>query len=142
MPLCLSAGLLSATLAANAFTLAWTHSIEKVRWEEDWRIAGDRLEIVAARIRGTGAGMEPPAGAMLRDGAWQYRPAVAPLPVLVLTHSPHAAGYQLCADGTCRPLAGLLPGLPEDAVVEIAPCKGSTAARDAESLRPAIQPSR
>ena len=68
MALCLSAGTLVASLAVQAFTLAWTHSIEKVRWEEDWRIAGDRLEIVAARIRGTGAGMEPPAGAVLQAG--------------------------------------------------------------------------
>ncbi|HMV06309.1 MAG TPA: DUF1850 domain-containing protein, partial [Accumulibacter sp.] len=41
--LCLTAGALSALLAADAFTLAWTHSIEHVRWEEDWRVVGDRL---------------------------------------------------------------------------------------------------
>jgi hypothetical protein len=117
-----------ATLAAPAFTLAWTHSIEKTRWEEDWRIAGDRLEIVEARIRGAGAGMEPPAGAVLRAGVWHYRPPLAAQSQLLLAHSPHVAGYELCRDARCEPLAGLLPGLPADAVVKIAPCAGSTAA--------------
>ncbi len=142
MALCLSAGTLVASLAVQAFTLAWTHSIEKVRWEEDWRIAGDRLEIVAARIRGTGAGMEPPAGAVLQAGTWHYRPAVAPLPALTLRHSPHAAGYELCAGGLCRLLAGLLPGLPDDAVVEIVPCAASTATGESGPLRPGIPPTR
>lgn len=142
MPLCLNAGLLSATLAANAFTLAWVHSIEKLRWEEDWRIAGDRLEVVAARIRGTGAGMEPPAGAVLRDGTWHYQPAVAPLRALTLTHSPHAGGYELCAGEPCRLLAELLPGLSADAVVEIAPCAASTAAGENQPLRPRTPPTR
>jgi hypothetical protein len=56
MPLCLTAGTVSVVLVANAFTLAWTHSIEKIRWEEDWQVVGERLQVVAARIRGSGAG--------------------------------------------------------------------------------------
>jgi hypothetical protein len=52
MPLCLSAGAATAALAVNAFTLAWMHSIEKTRWEEDWRIEGSLLRVVAASIRG------------------------------------------------------------------------------------------
>ncbi len=56
MALCLSAGALAASLAVQSFTLAWTYSIEKVRWDEDWRV-GERLELVAARILGAGAGM-------------------------------------------------------------------------------------
>lgn len=129
MALCLSAGMLAATLAVQSFTLAWTHSIEKTRWEEDWRLAGSRLELVAARIRGSGAGMEAPAGAVLRNGVWHYRPAVASLAVLRLTHSPHAGDYELCAAGRCRPLSALLPGLGTNAVIEIAPCTGSTTER-------------
>jgi hypothetical protein len=76
MPLCLTAGTVSVVLVANAFTLAWTHSIEKIRWEEDWQVVGERLQVVAARIRGSGAGMEPPAGAVLQEGVWHYRPAM------------------------------------------------------------------
>jgi hypothetical protein len=142
MAICLSAGVLAATVAAQSFTLAWTHSIEKIRWEEDWRIAGDRLEITEARIRGSGAGMEPPAGAVLRAGIWHYRPAIAAQAALRLTHSPHAAGYELCAEGPCRPLAELLPGLPENAVVEIAPCAASTATGRDNAVRPRIPPTR
>ena len=73
--ICLAAGTLVATLAVNNFTLAWTHSIEKVRWEEDWRAENGALVIDLARIRGTGAGMEPPENAVLKDGVWHDRPS-------------------------------------------------------------------
>lgn len=122
MPLCLSAGLLATTLAAESFTLAWTHSIEKIRWEEDWRIENGRLAPVEARIRGTGAGMEMPDGAVLQDGVWRYAPRHPPLTHLLLRHSPYVAAHTLCAGGACRPLPDWLPGLPQDAVVELAPC--------------------
>jgi hypothetical protein len=69
MSLCLAAGAAGAVLAVNGFTLAWMHSIEKIRWEEDWRIVGRELVITEARIRGTGAGMEPPAGARFRTAS-------------------------------------------------------------------------
>lgn len=122
MPLCLAAGTLAATLAIESFTLAWTHSIEKVRWEEDWRIEGAMLVLGEARIRGTGAGMEPPAGAVLSGGIWRYRPGVAPLPRLLLAHSPHVKPHEVCVDGRCRAATELLPGLADTAVIEIAPC--------------------
>lgn len=122
MALCLTAGALGATLAINAFTLAWTHSIEKVRWEEDWQIENQRLVILEARIRGSGAGMEPPPDAQLRDGAWHYRPPLAPLTELRLAHSRYVPAYDFCIDRVCRPLTDLLPGLPAPAVVELKPC--------------------
>lgn len=122
MGLCLAAGALGATLTINAFTLAWTHSIEKVRWEEDWRVENQRLVIHEARIRGSGAGMEPPPDAVLRDGSWHYRPPLAPLTELRLTHSPYVPPYDLCIDGACRPLTEFLPGLTAPAVVEVQPC--------------------
>lgn len=109
MALCLTAGAVSAVIAAQAFTLAWTHSIEKVRWEEDWQIESAQLRVVAARIRGTGAGMEPPADAVLRDGVWHYRPAVPAVSRLILPDSTYTAAYELCVDGTCRPLRDYLP---------------------------------
>ena len=74
MAMCLAAGAVSAVLAINSFTLAWMHSIERVRWEEDWRVDAGQLQIVAARIKGSGAGMEPPDDAVLQGGAWHYRP--------------------------------------------------------------------
>jgi hypothetical protein len=120
--LCLAAGAIAASLAVESFTLTWIHSIEKIRWEEDWRIAGHALVIDEARIRGSGAGMEPPAGAVLKNGVWHYRPALPPQAVLRLTHSPHAAGYTLCAATVCQPLADLLPGIDNNAVIEIREC--------------------
>ena len=127
MTLCLSAGIVHVVLAANAFTLAWTHSIEKIRWEEDWQHSGDRLQVVAARVRGGGAGMEPPAGALLQDGVWHYRPAMPAQEALLLTRSPYAADYELCDGTRCQPLGDLLPKSDEWSVVKFAPCGGSTA---------------
>lgn len=120
--LCLSAGTLIASLAINQFTLAWTHSIEKIRWEEDWRIENDQLILDVARIRGSGAGMEIPATASLRDGVWHYRPALAAQSSLRLSHSPYAAGYSLCTTEGCRPLVELLPGLDNTATLLLIPC--------------------
>jgi hypothetical protein len=122
MPLCLAAGAISAALAIDSFTLAWTHSIEKVRWEEDWRIEGKTLVIVEARVRGTGAGMEPPENAVLRNGAWHYKPAVKPLTQLRLAHSPYTAGYELCVAAGCRLLAEHLPGAANPGTVVLTAC--------------------
>lgn len=120
--ICLAAGVIAATLPLSAFTLAWTHSIEKIRWEEDWRVEGRALVVTEARIRGSGAGMEPPPGAALKNGVWHYRPALPPQTVLRLTHSPYTSGYELCVEGHCRPLADHLPGLPDTAIIEAYPC--------------------
>jgi hypothetical protein len=122
LSLCLAAGAVSAVLAIESFTLTWVHSIEKIRWEEDWRVEAGALHLVAARIRGSGAGMEPPAGAVLRDGVWHYRPAVPPQPVLRLSHSPYATPYTLCTSTVCRPLADYLPGVDNTALIELRGC--------------------
>ncbi len=120
--ICLAAGAITASLAIDTFTLAWTHSIEKIRWEEDWRIVAGRLRISEARIRGSGAGMEPPPDAVLRDGVWHYRPPLPPQQHLRLTHSPHTADYELCFSGQCQPLAQYLPGIDNNAVIELRAC--------------------
>ena len=52
-PLLASAGVVK-TLALAAFTLAWTHSIEKIDWQEDWRVTPQGLELVQARVKGSG----------------------------------------------------------------------------------------
>jgi hypothetical protein len=122
MALCLAAGAVAAALAINSFTLVWMHSIERLRWEEDWRVDAGRLQLVAARIKGSGAGMEPPDDAVLQGGAWHYRPRVAAMDRLTLAHSPYTAGYELCADGACRKLADYLPGIEESTTIVLAPC--------------------
>jgi hypothetical protein len=120
--LCLAAGALAATLATDAFTLSWTHSIEKVDWQEDYRVVDGALVLQEARIKGSGAGMDPPDGAVLHDGWWVYRPAMEPIEMLRLTHSEFAADYRLCWRGSCRSLGETLTGLNESAVVELRPC--------------------
>ena len=120
---CIAVGALTVFVQLQAFTLAWTHSIEKIRWEEDWRIEDGRLRIVEARIRGSGAGMEPPAGAVLDNGVWRYMPQLAPLERLNLAHSNFTPGYELCTEGRCRPLAELV-GHAENSPLEIYACDG------------------
>ena len=105
LSLCLASAGAVKTLSVAAFTLVWTHSIEKVDWQEDWRIARGGLELVQARIKGSGAGMEPPPEARLVDGWFQWRSARPPMPQLVLGNSGVAGEWRLCSDGHCRTLS-------------------------------------
>lgn len=120
MSLCLAAGASVVMLNVATFTLAWTHSIEKVRWEEDYRVEGLKLLATSARIHGSAAGMEPPAGAVLKDGRWHYVPTQRVHDELRLTRSPHAADYELCTDGRCQSLATVLP--QQEGVTRIFAC--------------------
>jgi hypothetical protein len=94
-----------ARLPVEAFSLAWTHSVERIEWREDWRIAQGRLVLEDARVRGNGAGMEVPEGAKLVDGSWVYRPHVPPLERLNLANSSFSADYSICVKDGCRNLA-------------------------------------
>lgn len=107
--LCLAAGALQASVPVHHFTLRWHHSIEKIAWEEDYEIAGNWLHISQARIRGSGAGMEPPPNAVLIDGVWRYRLADPWRREVVLARSEFVPDYELCVDGTCRRLSHWLP---------------------------------
>jgi len=107
--LCIVAGTLTVAVPTVRFTLAWRHSVEKVLWEEDYVIAGGWLLATGARIRGSGAGMEPPDGSVLQDGAWHYRPADRWLRELALARSTYTPDYRLCVDGRCRPLSSWMP---------------------------------
>lgn len=124
--LCLGlAGVIWAQLPLTEFTLAWNHSVEKIRWEEDYRIAADGLDLREARVRGSGAGMEIPEDAVLRDGSWHYRPQLPALQPLRLGRSsaPAAGDYQLCTDTGCHPLADWLGAPnPQQPVVELWSC--------------------
>jgi len=104
---CLVAAGVAISLPLQTFTLAWTHSIEKIRWEEDYRLVDRRLKVVEARIRGSGAGMEPPDGAVLRNGVWHYQPALPAQERLRLARSPYVADYQMCWDGKCWPMTDI-----------------------------------
>jgi hypothetical protein len=103
--LCLASAGAVKTLALAAFTLAWTHSIEKVEWQEDWRVTQGALELVQARVKSFGAGMEPPPDARLVDGWFQWQPKRAPMPEVALGNSGAAGEWRLCSDGQCRTLS-------------------------------------
>jgi hypothetical protein len=108
LSLCLASAGVVKTLSIAAFTLVWTHSIEKTAWQEDWHVTPGGLELVQARIKGFGAGMEPPSDARLIDGWFQWRPARPPMPEVVLGNSGAAGEWRLCVDGNCRTLSEIL----------------------------------
>jgi hypothetical protein len=122
--LCLAmAGAAAVTVPADRFTLSWTHSIEHTAWRESWRVAADGLHVEEARIKGSGAGMEPPAGARRVDGWYVYRPALERVPVLVLAASAFGGDHELCAADRCRPLNDWLGRTADDPrPVTLAPC--------------------
>lgn len=108
MSLCLISAGVSKTLAVVAFTLVWTHSIEKIDWQEDWRVTPAGLELVQARVKGSGAGMEPPPEARLVDGWFRWQPKRAPMREVMLGNSGMAGEWRLCRDGKCRTLSAIL----------------------------------
>ncbi|MEO7242703.1 MAG: DUF1850 domain-containing protein [Variovorax sp.] len=107
--LCLSAGSLQVRIPVTRFTLRWQHSIEKIEWDEDYEVVGGWLHLSQARIRGSGAGMEPPAGARLIDGVWHYRLADPWRREIVLARSEFVADYELCIRGRCRLMLHWVP---------------------------------
>lgn len=126
--LCLGlAGAIAATLAVpgTGFTLAWSHSVEKIRWEEHYAVRDDGLHLQYARVRGSGAGMEIPDDARFENGYWSYRPQLPALQPLRLTRSDYSSDYEICIDGRCQPMSALL-GPPErtgSAALELWSCR-------------------
>ena len=117
MSLCV-AGAAALRLAVTAFTLTWTHSVERVLWEEDWTVGPAGLTLVEARVKGSGAGMEPAPEARLAGGWWRWRPDRGAAREMMLAASgATGGGWTLCADGTCRVL-GASAGEP----VRLYPC--------------------
>lgn len=111
MGLCLLSGgsVLKAFAGVTAFTLAWTHSVQKTEWEEDWRIADHRLTLVEARVQGTGAGMEPPPEARFDGRFWRWKPSTPPMAEVALRRSGATADWRLCINGRCESMEKTLP---------------------------------
>ena len=105
-------------LAAGLFTLSWTHSVERIEWREQWAVTDAGLVLQEARVKGSGAGMEPGEGAGLENGWWVWKPQTPLLPHLVLAASGATmSGWTLCDAGGCREL-GRRSGDP----IVIGPC--------------------
>jgi hypothetical protein len=126
--ICLALGARHVSLPTERFTLAWTHSVEKTEWQEDYAISGPGLALTEARIQGTGAGMEPPPDALFDNGWWHYVPRLPVLPELRLTLSPYTADYRLCWREQCRSLATLVGTNNREGVVIVRPCASASAA--------------
>lgn len=105
---CLVAGAQVVRLAA-VVTLAWTHSVQKSEWQEDWRATPAGLELTEVRVEGSGAGMEPPDDAVLKDGFYVAHPRLAPQREVLLRRSGATADWRICRDGQCRPMGDLVP---------------------------------
>ena len=110
MSLCLSGGGVTLALALETFSLSWTHSVERTEWREDWRLTEAGLVVESAAISGSGAGMEVPDGAVLRDGAWHYRPMLPPQAQVTFADAGRGAGdWRLCGHEVCRDVGDLVP---------------------------------
>jgi hypothetical protein len=101
---CFIAGGAVKALQAAAFTLAWTHSVQKTEWQEDWQVSAGALTLIEARIKSSGAGVDPPADARLIDGWWRWRPEPVARGDVVLAHSGAAGDWRICVEGTCTSL--------------------------------------
>ncbi|WP_230531426.1 DUF1850 domain-containing protein [Microvirga roseola] len=121
--ICLLAGSKIAPLMAGAITLAWTHSVEKIVWEEEWRAGPAGLELVEARVRGSGAGMEPPPEARLVNGAWIWHPNLPQQQEVVMRRSGATADWRICISGACRPMEAYVPAEADPVTMKV--CEGS-----------------
>lgn len=123
MALCLAGGAVAVRIAAAAFTLSWTHTVERIPWQEDWRIEDDRLVLETVRLKGSGAGMEPAPGARLVDGWYVWHPPSDTRSEIMLRRADTsiAGDWHLCtkAEG-CRDLADLVGAADP---VRLYPCR-------------------
>lgn len=109
MMLCLLAGGIMVPLLAADITLSWRHSVEHTLWQEDWHADDAGLRLVAARIEGSGAGMEPPPEAVFKNGFWTWTPSLPALPKVELRRSGATADWQVCRDRRCVAMDSLVP---------------------------------
>lgn len=110
-------GAVAMHLASPDFTLNWTHSVEKVEWVESWRVEPDGLHLRGAKVKGSGAGMEPDDSAVLQDGWWVWQTDRL-LPELDLAASgATGAGWRICQAGGCQEI-----GAAAGAAIRLAPC--------------------
>lgn len=115
------AGALLISLGPGPFTLAWTHSVEKIAWEEDWQATPQGLVLAESRVRGSGAGMEPPPQARLVRGVWRWRPALPPQRSVILRRSGATADWRICREGDCQPMRALVPDEADPVTLTLCP---------------------
>ncbi len=118
MTACLTVAATALHLASAEFELSWQHSVERTGWRETWAITEGALWLREAAVKGSGAGMEPGDGAVLRDGWWVWTPPALSVPELVLAASGATqGGWRLCSAGTCHEF-----GAEASGPITLAPC--------------------
>ena len=119
LALCVAAGAKAMVVATTVFSLSWTHSVEKTEWQETWNVLPDGLQITQARVKGSGAGMDPGEGARVEDGWWVWAPETPVVPELLLAASgATVSAWKLCHAGGCETL-----GASASAPITIKPCQ-------------------
>ena len=132
MGICIAAVGKTIAIAATTFSLSWTHSVEKTQWQEDWAIVDDKLKLVKARVKGSGAGMDPGEGAHLIDGWWVWEAKLAPIAKLHLSASGATVSpWTLCYNNQIQCIK--LGELSSEPIV-LSACENS--AHDRDMLKP------
>lgn len=122
MEICIALALSSTVLLRlpSQVTLAWDHSVEKTRIEEDYQSIDDALVLTEVRTRGPAAGIEPPLHARFAQGWWRYRPDLEPLARSLFANTLQPNGYEICHSGRCTLLRERIGD--EQRLLEMAPC--------------------
>ncbi len=125
MDICIALAISSTLLlrVPGPLTLAWQHSVEHFAIEEDWLATPEGMRLTQVRTEGLGAGVDLPDAAQRFGRGWRFEPALPPQPRVLLANSGHAAGYSLCRNGECKPLAALVGHAGE--VLALSPCAES-----------------
>lgn len=99
----------AAPLPAEAVTLTWVHSAEKVEREERWQLTAEGLTKTLSRIKAQDPEMIAIPPDATREGGWFVQhPHDPPIPQLVLPASDHVAKATLCSGKRCAPLRSWL----------------------------------
>ncbi|TDH35941.1 DUF1850 domain-containing protein [Pseudohoeflea suaedae] len=118
--LCIASAGKTVFVAATAFSLSWVHSVERTEWREDWVVSDQALVLTQARVKGSGAGMDPGPGARLDDGWWIWEPALPPQPDMRLA----ASGATVSAWELCHAKGCLALGAKAGDGIRLWPCEG------------------
>ena len=114
---------IQAVLPGDSLELSWQHSVEKIQWTERYSLEDRRIVLTEATVEGSGAGMEPPDGAVFDGKEWRYKPVLPPMKSVLLTRSSFTSDYRVCQDGTCRTLTEIVgPLRQEGETMQMFPC--------------------